>query len=242
MAMNCNQPNWVGNAVLVEALVACGDIDPRLSVDFFAIGSIRGKEFNSSADTVDTTADDSAGQVRTALVTYKSAEISLDGISKRDDGTTSNQTMLYKHFWNESQPTCWLRFTYPDITIYAYVVMSAFNRSAPHDDVGTWSMEAAATGTGTALINPVMIEDTPIPVSSITVTPATASIAIAGTQQLTAVVLPVTAPQTVVWTSDTPAVATVNSSGLVTGVSAGSAIITGTAGTKTDTCVVTVTA
>ncbi|WP_447801190.1 phage tail tube protein [Pseudomonas kilonensis] len=84
----------------------------------------------------------------------------------------------------------------------------------------------------------------PTAVTSVTVTPATASIAIAETEQLTAVVAPIGASQAVTWSSATPSVATVNSSGLVTGVSAGTAVITATSvadGTKTDTATITVT-
>lgn len=85
----------------------------------------------------------------------------------------------------------------------------------------------------------------PTAVTSVTVTPDTASIAIAETEQLTAAVAPISASQDVTWSSATPGVATVNSSGLVTGVSAGTAVITATSvadGTKTDTATITVTA
>lgn len=85
----------------------------------------------------------------------------------------------------------------------------------------------------------------PTAVTSVTVTPATASIAIAETEQLAAAVAPIGASQAVTWSSATPSVATVNSSGLVTGVSAGTAVITATSvadGTKTDTATITVTA
>lgn len=82
-------------------------------------------------------------------------------------------------------------------------------------------------------------------VVSITATPATASIAVAGTQQISQTFSPTTASnKNVTYTSSAPAVATVNSSGLVTGVSAGSATITVTTqdGSKTSTSVITVTA
>lgn len=85
----------------------------------------------------------------------------------------------------------------------------------------------------------------PTAVTGVTVTPDTASIAIAETEQLTAAVAPIGANQAVAWSSATPSVATVNISGLVTGVSAGTAVITATSvadGTKTDTATITVTA
>ena len=62
---------------------------------------------------------------------------------------------------------------------------------------------------------------------SISVTPVTASIAVAGTSQLTPAFVPTDATvKTVVYVSSNPAVATVNGTGLVTGVSAGTATIT----------------
>lgn len=243
MPMNCVQPNHVGTDVTVEFNISCGNIDPT-SLDYAPIGSLRGKEFNSSADTVDTTSDSSAGQVRSTLITYKTGEISLDGISALDDGTTQNQTALYMHYWNEKQPTCWLRLTYPDITIYAYVVITAFNRSSPYDDVGSFDMTASVTNTGAASINPVTIELTPVPVVSVTVSPGTATIDIGNTTNLVAVVAPMLASQSVTWSSATPATATVSPLGVVTGVAAGTVTITATSvadPTKTDTCVVEVT-
>ncbi|MBZ3666644.1 phage tail tube protein [Pseudomonas monteilii] len=84
-----------------------------------------------------------------------------------------------------------------------------------------------------------------VPVSSVSVTPSTASIAVAATRQLAASALPSGAAQNVTWSSSAPSIATVNSSGLVTGVAAGSAVITATSvsdPTKTATSAITVTA
>lgn len=85
----------------------------------------------------------------------------------------------------------------------------------------------------------------PTAVTGVTVAPGTASIAVAATRQLTATVAPADANQAVTWTSATPSVATVNSSGLVTGVATGTSVITATSvadGTKTSTATITVTA
>lgn len=84
-----------------------------------------------------------------------------------------------------------------------------------------------------------------VPVTSVSVTPTTASIAAAATRQLTASALPSGASQDVTWSSSAPSIATVNSTGLVTGVAAGSAVITATSvsdPTKTATSAITVTA
>lgn len=84
-----------------------------------------------------------------------------------------------------------------------------------------------------------------VPVASVSVTPTTASIAVSATRQLTASALPSGASQDVTWSSSAPSIATVNASGLVTGVAAGSAVITATSvsdPTKTATSAITVTA
>lgn len=80
-------------------------------------------------------------------------------------------------------------------------------------------------------------------VTGVDVSPATASIEIGDTTTLTATVSPSNATdKTVSWSSSNTSVATV-SGGVVTGVSAGTAIITATTtdGSYTDTCTVTVT-
>jgi hypothetical protein len=84
-----------------------------------------------------------------------------------------------------------------------------------------------------------------VPVTGVSVTPTTATINTGATQQLTATVSPANATnKTVSWSSNNTAVATVNASGLVTGVSQGSAIITVTtqSGNRTATSTITVNA
>lgn len=96
-----------------------------------------------------------------------------------------------------------------------------------------------------AKVSPTITRVPFVPVTSVSVAPATASIAVAATRQLTASALPVEAAQNVTWSSSAPSVATVSSSGLVTGVSAGSATITATSVsdvTKTSSAAITVTA
>lgn len=82
---------------------------------------------------------------------------------------------------------------------------------------------------------------------SIDVTPATKTLSLAGvnTVQLVVVPSPSGGDPNVIWTSSAPSKATVSSSGLVTGVAAGSATITAKSiadGSITDTVAITVTA
>ncbi len=91
--------------------------------------------------------------------------------------------------------------------------------------------------------NSVLSNSTGTPVASVAVSPATASVMVGKTRQLTATVTPVGATnKNVAWSSANTAVATVNASGLVTAISAGSAVITATTadGAKTASSTLTV--
>src|SRR6266481_5024453 len=88
---------------------------------------------------------------------------------------------------------------------------------------------------------------TPVPVASVTVAPASASVAVGGTVQLTATPKdangnPLTG-RVITWQSSDNTIASVNGSGLVTGVAAGGPVtITATSEGKSGTSAVTVTA
>jgi uncharacterized protein YjdB len=106
--------------------------------------------------------------------------------------------------------------------------------------VGSATITATSEGKrGTAAITVTLV-----PVASVTVSPASASIGVGGTQQLSAVTKDsaggTLTGRAVTWSSSNTAVATVNASGLVTGVSAGSATITATSEGKSGTAAITV--
>lgn len=243
MALNCASSKFVGKSVLAEFALACGDVDP-MTLTWLPLGAARNKSITMSADTVDATADDSVGSFRDTLVTYKTFEVSIDGVTKRDDGTTSNQQLLSEHFVTDPQPYVWIRLTGPIKTTIGFCILTEFSEEYPYDEIATYSLTASATGRPGGLSS-VIVEATPIPVVSVTTTPATASVAIGNVTNIDSAILPAAANQAVVWTSSTPANATVNSSGRVTGVAVGSSTITATSvsdPTKMDTTVVTVTA
>src|SRR5439155_23718573 len=81
-----------------------------------------------------------------------------------------------------------------------------------------------------------------VTVASVTVTPAPARVGLGQTVQLTATLKDangnVLTGRVVTWASDNPAVATVSSTGLVTGVAQGQATITATSETKSGTAAV----
>lgn len=102
-----------------------------------------------------------------------------------------------------------------------------------------------ATLNGGALGIEIKAAGTPVPVGIVQVTPATASIAIGATVQLTATPLDANgnalAGRTVTWQSDDAGVAGVSASGLVTGVTAGPATITATSEGQSGSSSITVT-
>lgn len=243
MALNCASSKFVGKSVLAEFALACGDVDP-MTLTWLPLGAARNKSLTMSADTVDATADDSVGSFRDTLITYKTFEVSIDGVTKRDDGTTSNQQLLFDHFVTDPQPYVWLRLTGPINTVIGFCVLTEFSQEFPYDDIATYSITASATSRPGGLAS-VIVAATPIAVTSVVTTPATATVAVGNVTNIDSAVLPAAANQAVTWTSSTPANATVNSSGRVTGVAIGSSTITATSvsdPTKTDTTVVTVTA
>ena len=77
-------------------------------------------------------------------------------------------------------------------------------------------------------------------VKSISVSPSSATVEVGSTAQLTATANPPNSATTFTWGSSNNAVATVSTSGLVTGVAAGTATISASAGGKTGTATITV--
>jgi len=112
---------------------------------------------------------------------------------------------------------------------------------------GSATITATSSGKSGASAITITASSPPPPVvTTVTVAPASASIAAAATVSLQATVKDqngaVMTGQTVIWSTNSAAAATVNSTGVVTGVAAGSATITATNSGKTGTSSITVTA
>jgi uncharacterized protein YjdB len=86
----------------------------------------------------------------------------------------------------------------------------------------------------------------PVPVATVSVSPASSSLLIGATAQLSAITRDssndVVTGRVITWSSSNAAISKVSTSGLVTAVAAGSATITATSETKTGTAVITVSA
>src|SRR6266550_1955814 len=109
--------------------------------------------------------------------------------------------------------------------------------------VGQGSATITATSEGKSSTATITV--TTVPVASVAVSPTTASIGVGQTVQLAAMPKDSAGAaltgRTVTWTSSNTSVATVSSSGLVSGAAQGSATITATSEGKTSTAAITVT-
>jgi len=104
--------------------------------------------------------------------------------------------------------------------------------------VGTATITATSEGkTGTALVTVV-----PVPVATVTVSPLSANVLVGATQALTATTKDAGGQtltgRTVTWSSSATGVATVSTAGVVTGVAAGTAVITATSEGKSGTATI----
>lgn len=106
----------------------------------------------------------------------------------------------------------------------------------------TGSTTITASIAGKSASCTVTVTSSIIPLESVNLSSQAVSLGIGGTQSLSASPIPTNSTeQTVSWLSNNEEIATISKTGLVTGVSAGTAIITAQIGGKTATCIVTVT-
>lgn len=244
----CKNQKFVGRTAILEYAIGCGDVMPA-AADWKRLGAMRAKELTIEWETTDATADDSIGALRENLATFQTLSVSGDGVLKVAGTGAAALIALTKHVIKPEatggEPVAWTRLTFPDLTFTFFSIVTNMSRSAPYDDVATYSFEASATASDFGL----MVEDTPDPdapaVDTVVVTPATASIAEGATRQLTAAITPTGAAQGVIWSSSDTDTATVSQTGMVTAVAAGTATITATStadSAKKGECAVTVTA
>lgn len=144
----CELDKYIGRDVGLEVAFACGDIDPT-TLTYMPIGALRAKDFSLEWDTVDATADDNKGSTKSAYATYKTFSCSGNGTCKKKDDTQSNQTKLFMHVnapvGTSGQPVVWVRITCPDITVYAFCIITSIGRTMPFDAMAEFNFEATAT-------------------------------------------------------------------------------------------------
>lgn len=142
-------PKFTGRDVVVEFAIALENADPSTLV-YARLGAMRGKGAKVSWDTVDATADDSPSFTKENLVTFKSVEMSFDGVSYGED--ISNQKNMKVQAVSPGagtnyQPKVWLRMTDPDGDKWeGPFIISEWSDDRPYSDVATWSLTAMSNG------------------------------------------------------------------------------------------------
>lgn len=162
---DCNLPNYIGRTVPWEFFTGCGDVDPTDPANtWLPVGSLNNKTWNLTTSETDNTSDDTQG-VMSSLITYLTLESTASGFATAEDGTLGNQALLMKYLVsevvdNQRQPSLWVRVTFPDVTVYAFVNMTANNRSMSSTETVTFEISVKSTATGTSQAA-IVIEDTP---------------------------------------------------------------------------------
>ncbi|ELY2935506.1 Ig-like domain-containing protein [Cronobacter sakazakii] len=247
MAANCPTDNTklFGRAIVLEVADGCADTLPQES-EWKALAAGTSKGFDFSPNSVTSDADDTKGYVEN-IVTNADFTISFEGEVRRNDKLDQYGVgRLIKYFNTEiqaaRQPTLWVRMEFGPVTFIGYMLINALSSDGGTNDIITFSTEFKVAAADTIQ---VIDTDDSVAVTGVTVTPATASLAVGATRQLTGNVLPSDATdKSGTWTTSDATKATVSSTGLVTGVAAGTSTITfkSNDGNFTATCAVTVTA
>ncbi len=138
----------VGRSVLLNFWVAA-PTDTSAPV-WSRLGGMRAKNISFSWDVADGTDDTSPDFTKEELATFKTVNISGDGVSRFD--LASNQEAFEAAVTNPgaatgNQPYVWLQIVYPNGKSYqGPFLVNSFEVGAPYADVVTFSMDANSAG------------------------------------------------------------------------------------------------
>jgi len=234
-----------GGAVVLEVADGCSDTLPQES-EWKALAAGTSKGWDFSPNTVTSDADDGGGFVE-SIITNSDFTISFEGeVRKKGKLDQYGVGRFIKYFAAElkarRQPGIWVRMEYGEVTFRGYMVVTALSSDGGTNDIVTFTTEFKV---GDATTIEVLDSDDTVPATGVTVTPATTSLAVGSTRQLTGTVIPADATdKSGTWTTSDATKATVSSTGLVTGVATGNATITFTStdGAFTGSTAATITA
>lgn len=143
----------VGRDILVYLSLTNSSTPPD-DEEFTELGALRGLEYGPEWDTADTTARGTgSGFSRTALVTYKNNDISMDGLKIINDDFlySVEQHVEFPPDDMRNQPYAWVRIIEPredgkTITKDYPSLLTSFRQSAPYDTEYTYTMATSGQG------------------------------------------------------------------------------------------------
>jgi uncharacterized protein YjdB len=234
-----------GVGVVLEVADGCPDTEPT-EEKWQALGALTSKGFDFSPNMVTSSADDGKGYVE-SMATNSDFSLPVEGEVRQNDKLDQYGIGKFIAYYNAEMqarrnPTIWVRVDYGPVILQGYMVISALSSSGGTPDIVTFSTEFKIADSDTFKI----VEKKSIEVESITVTPTSGSVAAGATTTFTVNFVPANAANktiTVV-SADTDKATVANAGSLVTvsGVAAGTSVITvTTANNKTATYTATVT-
>lgn len=151
MALNCTTEDYTGKDVALYYHIDCGNSKPAEG-EWKRLGSMRTKTFEVNWETVDATTDTSPGNRRVNLTTFQTIEFSGDGKCRASgvDSTNLNEVNMHALVPDGGKPVIWLKLMFPDISFIDFFNITNFSRSAPHDDIATFSISCNPAPSGFA--------------------------------------------------------------------------------------------
>lgn len=207
----------IGRVAILRIAPGCPDVVPEQAA-FVRMGALTTKSIDYSMNTVSSEADDTKGLVEN-LVTNMDLTISFDGEwRKRDKVTDYGPIKLSKELLAETkagrQPNFWVQFDFTGedtVVLQGYMAATSWSGEFGASDIATYSGEFKVADADT-----VEYLEEEVPVTGITVTPTSGSVAIGASTTFTVNFAPSNATNknyTVV--SSVPARATSTKAGLV---------------------------
>lgn len=234
----------IGRAKTLELAYGCPDTRPA-EEDWKLMGLPTSATWDLSPDSLTSDADD--GGFTASIISGLDPTYSIEGEVRTNDRTDEFGVQQFvKYIVDEvkarRQPTVWMRFHWGNYYHIGYMVPSGASDGGGVKEITTYSFEFKLSDGTTFEIEP---DGSIVAVSGVVTAPATTSVAVGATRQLTATVSPSDASnKTGIWASSDTSKFTISTSGLITGVAAGtgSATFTTNDGAKVGTTAVTVTA
>ncbi|MCG8709270.1 Ig domain-containing protein [Brenneria sp. 4F2] len=209
----CNDSGLlVGKNVVLEVALGCADTVPT-EEGWQALAAGTSKTIDFSPNTVTSDADDKGAWVDNAI-TNADATISFEGEVRKNDALDQfGFGKFVKYFTDEMnakrQPTLWVRVQLGPIEFVGYMVATALSTDGGTNDIVTFSTEFKVYDGNTVSVS--LVGD--VPVTGVTLTPATSAWSSGGNTTFTVTVLPENASNkgfTVAITDPSMATATVS--------------------------------
>jgi len=234
----------IGRAKTLELAYGCPDVMPT-EAEWKLLGLPTSATWDANPNSLTSDADD--GGFTATMISDADPTYSIDGEVRINDRSDEFGIQgLMKYFFDEvrgrRQPSLWMRFHWGDFYHVGYMNITGLSDGGGVKEIVTYSLELKLNDGHSFQIVEV---DPVVPVTDVTLTPATSSGAVGSTVQLTPNFTPSDATdKTGVWKSSDPTKATVSATGLVNRLATGTASITFTTndGAKVGTSAITVTA